>query len=272
MSNYRPNHFFVVIVLVLSFLIMAPHDVSAQKRYESKSRALNKWKYKKSIIKPDKLCNAIKRNKKRRYQSPRTYSPSGSRTYAEGAPSSFNPYGNDPKSSSRTVTVEQPAEDFHNKSLAKMSEDEKHTVEDEVLHKYDLPEPSSAKHEQIRKDVQKHLDNFDNEKPLKLEPLYFVVNQDEFAFVDMEPFLVAVEYALHGKIILIEGHTDATGHDDHNVQLSIKRVERIRQLMIEMGVSDDHISVVGYGEEHSETNDEMANDKQLDRRVDFTVF
>jgi outer membrane protein OmpA-like peptidoglycan-associated protein len=135
-----------------------------------------------------------------------------------------------------------------------------------------LPEPTSTKHEQIRKDVQKHLANFENEKPIKLEPLYFVLDQDEFAFVDMDPFLVAVEYALHGKIILIEGHTDQTGQDDYNVQLSIKRVERIRQLMLEMGVSDDHISIVGYGEEHADTNDEIANDKQLDRRVDFTVF
>ena len=42
--------------------------------------------------------------------------------------------------------------------------------------------------------------------------------------------------------------------------------------MVDMGVSDDQISVVGYGEEHSDTNDALANDHQLDRRVDFTVF
>ena len=88
----------------------------------------------------------------------------------------------------------------------------------------------------------------------------------------MDPFLVAVEYALQGKHLLIEGHTDASGQSEHNVKLSIRRVERIRELMLDMGVSDDNISVIGYGEEHSASNDELANDTQLDRRVDFKVF
>lgn len=153
----------------------------------------------------------------------------------------------------------------------KMSIQEKHLMEDIVLMENNLPEPSSAQHEKVRKEVEKHLKNFDKEKPLKLEPLYFITGQDEFAFVDMEPFLVAVEYALQGKHILIEGHTDHVGNFEDNVALSIKRVERIRDLMIQMGVHDDHISVVGYGEEHS-SGDQSADKKQEDRRVDFTVF
>lgn len=153
----------------------------------------------------------------------------------------------------------------------KMNIDEKHDVEDEVLKKNNLPAPTSAKHEQIRKEVEKHLENFDNEKPIKLEPLYFLTGQDEFAFVDMDPFLVAVEYALQGKIILIEGHTDHVGDFEANVALSIKRVEKIRELMIQMGVHDDHISVVGYGEEKS-AESQSSEKKQNERRVDFTVF
>jgi outer membrane protein OmpA-like peptidoglycan-associated protein len=88
----------------------------------------------------------------------------------------------------------------------------------------------------------------------------------------MEPFLVAVEYALQGRTVLVEGHTDNRGRDDYNVKLSVKRVQRIRQLMLDMGVPDDRISVVGYGEEHGKNSDGSEQNHQNARRVDFTVF
>ncbi|HNP20077.1 MAG TPA: OmpA family protein [Fulvivirga sp.] len=146
-----------------------------------------------------------------------------------------------------------------------------HQSQDDVLKKNDLPVPSTQKHKEIRDGIENHLKNFANEKPIKLEPLYFVTGQDEFAFVDMDPFLIAAEYAMHGKMILIEGYTDPVGDFKKNVALSIKRVEKIRQLMLDMGVPDENISIVGYGEELSNKSADTAQ-YQNDRRVDFTVF
>ncbi len=108
--------------------------------------------------------------------------------------------------------------------------------------------------------------------PLVLAPLYFNFAQDEFSVVDMEPFLVAVEYALQGRTVLIEGHTDSFGNDQYNMQLSIKRVQRIRQLMLDMGVPDERISLVGYGEQMKSNTNKTDEGRQLNRRVDFTVF
>jgi outer membrane protein OmpA-like peptidoglycan-associated protein len=88
----------------------------------------------------------------------------------------------------------------------------------------------------------------------------------------MEPFLMAAEYALQGRTVLIEGHTDSRGQDDYNVKLSIKRVQKIRQLMLDMGVPDERISVVGYGEELSNKKTKDEDDHQRSRRVDFTIF
>jgi len=105
-----------------------------------------------------------------------------------------------------------------------------------------------------------------------LDPLYFNYNQDEFAVVDMEPFLIAVEYALQGKMVLIEGHTDNKGQDKYNLELSLKRVQKIRSLMHDMGVPDDQISVLGYGEEVSKFDNTTEDGKQKNRRVDFKVF
>ena len=262
----------ILIIAIIALTIASTGDSYGQtgRKQMKKSRSMSKWRYRSAIQDPAKVCHVVNKKRVKGTGAKSKYRGGKKKRVAEGGFSGFNPYGNDPKSSSRTVYVEkkdtQPA-----KSLADMSLDEKHHVEDDVLKKNKLPEPSSEKHEQIRKDVEKHLANFEEETPIKLDPLYFVTDQDEFAFVDMDPFLIAAEYALQGKHILIEGHTDAKGQSSYNVQLSIKRVERIRQLMVDMGVSDDHISVVGYGEEHSEDAD-AAKDAQLDRRVDFTVF
>jgi outer membrane protein OmpA-like peptidoglycan-associated protein len=147
-----------------------------------------------------------------------------------------------------------------------------HHKEDQVLVENKLPEPTSEKHEQVRKMVSEKLKTKPNSEPLPLAPLYFTFNEDEFAIVDMEPFLVAAEYALQGHSVLIEGHTDDRGADSYNMQLSIKRVQKIRQLMIDMGVPDERISVVGYGEEQKKNTNTTAEGRQLNRRIDFTVF
>jgi outer membrane protein OmpA-like peptidoglycan-associated protein len=147
-----------------------------------------------------------------------------------------------------------------------------HKKEDEVLATNKLPVPTSLKHEEVRKKVADKLASKVNVYPLSLEPLYFQFNQDEFSVVDMEPFLVAAEYALQGRTILIEGHTDTRGQDDFNVKLSIKRVQKIRQLMLDMGVPDERISVVGYGEELGKAKAKTESSHQTNRRVDFTIF
>lgn len=147
-----------------------------------------------------------------------------------------------------------------------------HKMEDEVLAHNHLPKPSSQKHEEIRKQVSETLKNKKDNEPITLAPLYFNFDQDEFSVVDMDPFLVAVEYALQGRTILIEGHTDSNGRDSYNVSLSIKRVQKIRQLMHDMGVPDERISVVGYGEELAKHDNSSTSGRQLNRRVDFKAF
>jgi len=149
----------------------------------------------------------------------------------------------------------------------------RHENEDNVLAENKLPVPTSRQHEEIRKRIAEDLKKNPLNEPRPLSPLFFQFNQDEFSVVDMEPFLVAVEYALQGRHILVEGHTDSRGQDDFNVKLSVKRVQRIRQLMLDMGVPDDYISIIGYGEEHVKDEKNKNEDvHQNDRRVDFTVF
>ena len=258
-----------VLVLVLAILlgIFVSISCSAQQFKRENARHF-KARYKNQISTYANACSILDKKRTQKPRSPIFFSSrkSARKSQAEAPISSSTtpPVAKvAPKPKPVTVAVKTPPS-------AEAIKEEK--LEDKVLKENHLPAPTSAKHEQIRKKVSEHLKNKKDNEPIELAPLYFTFAQDEFSVVDMEPFLIAVEYALQGKIILIEGHTDNTGKDDYNVQLSIKRVQKIRELMQSMGVPDDHISVVGYGEEVSKHDNKTTEGRQLNRRVDFKAF
>ena len=105
-----------------------------------------------------------------------------------------------------------------------------------------------------------------------LPPIQFISDQDEFSVVNMDSFMQAMEYAQQGKIVLIEGHTDDLGSETYNLKLSIKRSEKIRQLLISGDVSDELISVIGYGESQPVVPNTSAENRSINRRIEFKIF
>ena len=249
------TYFFICILWLLSIVAIGQHKTRHTKLFHK-----NHYK----SVNPGRQCKALnkKRNKRPRKKvrlfasKPKTYPRA---EYDPGDTPPPPPKKDPPKE--EVVAKETPKE-----------EEKKPEEEPQTLTKDNIPEPKSPKQQEIREMVKQNLaKQTDDVYPIELAPLYFTFDEDEFSVVDMEPFLVAVEYALQGRTILIEGHTDSKGKDDYNVKLSIERVEKIRQLMHDMGVPDDRISVVGYGEE--EAGEDWSEDaRQKDRRVDFKVF
>ena len=270
---------FIGFISVIILVIFASCSGGNYKHsFNKTNRKYYKFRYSQSIKKPKKVCRTVA--KKRTDTKARKVKSNGkdwknSDVYALAEvddPSQLTASTKTTPQSAKPVPAKAPKEDYHNKSFEEQTLDERHAIEDEVLVKNNLPKPTSKKHEEIRQLVEKKLKNHKDGDPIKLDPLYFTFDDAEFAVVDMEPFLIAVEYALQGRIILVEGHTDSQGIDDYNVQLSIKRVEKIRQLMHDMGVPDDRISVIGYGEEVAQHDNSSETGRELNRRVDFTVF
>ncbi|BDD00294.1 OmpA family protein [Persicobacter psychrovividus] len=151
-----------------------------------------------------------------------------------------------------------PTELKHQPELAKVS--------DRIL-----PEPINPDHARIREMIDKREKSGGSPDEM-VESLYFITGQDEFAYVNFDPFLIAVEYALRGAIVLVEGYTDSIGKEEDNLQLSMKRVRQIERLMIEIGVRDEQISVIGYGEENPTYDNSTEEGRQKNRRVDFKIF
>lgn len=269
-----------VLRLLFFALFIFLFSCSSNDRFRSKhSRNYYAYKYKGRLLSAQKQCDRIVKKKSKKRRKPlfawnssggSSNKSSSSTALAEVDPNDTPPPPKPkpkPEPKKEVSDEEKLNERMHGEDFEELSLDEKHAIEDEVLRENNIPPPTSEEHEKIRKEVERNIAN--EEFPQQLEPLFFVHDEDEFSVVDMEPFLIAVEYALQGRMILIEGHTDASGKDDYNVQLSIQRVEKIRKLMHDMGVPDDRISVIGYGEEHAEEGEKID---ERSRRVDFKVF
>jgi outer membrane protein OmpA-like peptidoglycan-associated protein len=102
-------------------------------------------------------------------------------------------------------------------------------------------------------------------------PVYFRFDTDELSYADLRQVILAVEHAKLGKFIILEGHTDFMGADHYNHHLSLKRANKIKAMMMDLGVAADAIAVVGHGETKPATLQISDEHRQLNRRVEFVV-
>ena len=72
--------------------------------------------------------------------------------------------------------------------------------------------------------------------------------------------------------ILVEGHTDATGPEDYNDRLSVRRAESVANYLAYLGVLPGRMSAVGYGERQPVAENETAAGRQANRRVEVAIW
>jgi outer membrane protein OmpA-like peptidoglycan-associated protein len=66
----------------------------------------------------------------------------------------------------------------------------------------------------------------------------------------------------------LEGHTDSKGTDAYNMKLSQRRVDAIKNYLVEkFGISEDRLKAVGYGESQPIATNDTDEGRQLNRRV-----
>lgn len=72
--------------------------------------------------------------------------------------------------------------------------------------------------------------------------------------------------------ILIEGHTDDTGSDDHNMTLSKDRAQSVSLYLATVEVKSARFSIAGYGETQPIVTNDTTEGRQKNRRVDIAVL
>jgi len=72
--------------------------------------------------------------------------------------------------------------------------------------------------------------------------------------------------------ILIEGHTDASGSDEHNMELSERRAKAVDQYLQSQKVSSDRVKTAWYGETQPKFSNDTEANKAQNRRVEFAIY
>ena len=113
-------------------------------------------------------------------------------------------------------------------------------------------------------------------RPAKLDlQIQFETNSstlDEVARRNVEEFARALEDPkLRDMRFKVAGHTDARGSEAHNMGLSGRRAQSVRDYLVETaGIDADRLETEALGETIPLMRDESAYARQMNRRVEFT--
>lgn len=71
--------------------------------------------------------------------------------------------------------------------------------------------------------------------------------------------------------VVVQGHTDSTGSEEHNQQLSEQRADSVRNYLVGRGVAEPRLSAIGFGESSPVTSNDTESGRQQNRRVDILL-
>ena len=74
------------------------------------------------------------------------------------------------------------------------------------------------------------------------------------------------------KKVRIEGHTDSDGPNEYNKTLSQNRANAVMAFLEKAGIDPSRMEAVGYGEEKPIAENDTAEGKERNRRVEFNII
>jgi outer membrane protein OmpA-like peptidoglycan-associated protein len=72
--------------------------------------------------------------------------------------------------------------------------------------------------------------------------------------------------------VMVQGHTDATGSEDYNMDLSVRRASSVATFLAAQNVGRDRLSAVGYGELQPVASNDTPDGRQQNRRVEVAIW
>jgi len=72
--------------------------------------------------------------------------------------------------------------------------------------------------------------------------------------------------------ILVEGHTDNTGSEEYNLELSRQRAQSVENYLASLNVDPTRFTIMGYGESQPVASNETVEGRQQNRRVDLAIM
>ena len=109
-------------------------------------------------------------------------------------------------------------------------------------------------------------------KPAKFT-LYFETGSDELTETtkqEMQRILAEMQRRESPEVAVI-GHTDLVGDSESNDDLSVSRAERVKALLIQLGVPADRITTAGRGKREPAVRTSQGVDEPRNRRVEVDI-
>ncbi|MEP0714244.1 OmpA family protein [Algoriphagus sp.] len=72
--------------------------------------------------------------------------------------------------------------------------------------------------------------------------------------------------------ILIEGHTDNTGAEDYNMDLSRRRAYSVEDFLTSNGIAKKRMEITAYGEVQPTASNDTEDGRQQNRRVEVAIY
>jgi len=72
--------------------------------------------------------------------------------------------------------------------------------------------------------------------------------------------------------ILLEGHTDATGSEEHNLELSRGRAQSVANYLAGHEVNATRFTIMGYGESQPVASNDTTDGRAANRRVEVAIY
>ncbi|HUP24660.1 MAG TPA: OmpA family protein [Thermoanaerobaculia bacterium] len=71
--------------------------------------------------------------------------------------------------------------------------------------------------------------------------------------------------------VIVQGHTDSTGSEEHNQHLSERRAGAVRGVLVGRGVAPARVTSLGFGESDPVASNTTVSGRQQNRRVDIML-
>src|SRR5688572_396098 len=103
--------------------------------------------------------------------------------------------------------------------------------------------------------------------------IYFHSNKATLQQISHDPLdqLVDILKRYPNATLVIEGHTDNTGSNAHNIELSENRANAVKNYLTGKGIDGSRLTATGYGEEKPVTTNNTAEGRKLNRRVELKL-
>jgi len=84
--------------------------------------------------------------------------------------------------------------------------------------------------------------------------------------------IVAILQKYDRYSIVVEGHTDSTGDENYNLELSKRRAEAVGTYLVDNGIDSDRLEYVGYGPKFPVDTNTTTDGRRRNRRVEFLLI